>query len=271
MLKDPIALSDELLKISEIWGKIKDYTIIKLLLKFNDNVKLYISGFLSRFTVEEITEEKISIICEFLLKLFAIMELVDIGYSSSKFKTFLFGEMLKLIDSNISIRELEDDFKAHIAENWKENDISEKVAEYDKNILVFLNEYLFAKSKELTLTLTDKEDIEHIMPGSGKNLSEIRKDAGINDEIEFSNLVNKLGNKILLEDKVNRSIGNEWFRTKIQTSVTAKSGYKDSRFAIANALVEHYKDVAVPYWSKDDINNATTKISQRISSFIFSK
>ena len=32
------------------------------------------------------------------------LELVDIGYSSSTFKTFLFGENVKLVDSNISVR-----------------------------------------------------------------------------------------------------------------------------------------------------------------------
>ncbi len=45
------------------------------------------------------------------------------------------------------------------------------------------------------------------MPYSGKNLSEIRKDAGIEDEVEFKGIVNKLGNKILLEARINRSIG----------------------------------------------------------------
>ena len=45
------------------------------------------------------------------------------------------------------------------------------------------------------------------MPYSGKNLSEIRKDAEIEDEVEFKGIVNKLGNKILLEARINRSIG----------------------------------------------------------------
>ena len=53
------------------------------------------------------------------------------------------------------------------------------------------------------------------MPYSGNNLQEIRKDAEINSEEEFYGVVNKLGNKILLEEKINRAIGNEWFRTKV--------------------------------------------------------
>ena len=45
------------------------------------------------------------------------------------------------------------------------------------------------------------------MPHSGANLQMIRKDADIDSEIEFYSIVNKLGNKILLEQKINRSIG----------------------------------------------------------------
>jgi hypothetical protein len=107
------------------------------------------------------------------------------------------------------------------------------------------------------------------MPSSGYNLSEIRLDAGISSNDEFLYLVNKLGNKILLEERINRSIGNEWFRTKIQTSVTDKCGYKDSNYAIATALVENYKETTKPYWLKDDIETITEKISKRIANYIF--
>lgn len=269
LLNDPLTLCNELLKIAEIWLKIKDYTIIKLLLKFNENIKLYLSGYLSRYTIDEITEEKVNDISECLLRLFAILELVDIGYSSSKFKTFLFGENIKLVDKNISINEISKDINNHIYKNWKNEDIQKEVLEYDKNILVFLNEYLFAKDKGVNFIFTEKYDIEHIMPASGKNQSQIRLDAGISDIDEFMSLVNKLGNKILLEADINRSIGNEWFRTKVQTSVINKSGYKDSKYAIASTLVKEYEQSVKPYWLKEDIKFATNKISQRIVKFIF--
>ena len=78
-------------------------------------------------------------------------------------------------------------------------------------------------------------------------------------------IVNKLGNKILLEDAINQSISNEWFRSKKQNSISQKSGYKDSRYHIANALTTYPSDV----WTKEDIETATKKAAKRILDFIF--
>ena len=143
------------------------------------------------------------------------------------------------------------------------------IMDYDKHMLVYLNEFLFAKEHGLDFSIGAKYDIEHIMPYSGKNLSEIRKDAGIESEEEFKGIVNKLGNKILLEEKINRSIGNEWFRTKVSTKLGNKTGYIDSAYPIASALVADYKDQHKPYWKKEDINAATEKAAERIVEFIF--
>lgn len=107
------------------------------------------------------------------------------------------------------------------------------------------------------------------MPSSGNNLQEIRKDAEIESEEEFRAVVNKLGNKILLEEKINRSIGNEWFRTKVSTSLERKTGYIDSKFPIACALVSKYRNGNKPFWKKSDIMAAAEKASNRIVSFIF--
>lgn len=46
-----------------------------------------------------------------------------------------------------------------------------------------------------------------------------------NAEEKFYGVVNKLGNKLLLEEKINRAIGNEWFRTKVSTKLENKTGY----------------------------------------------
>ena len=265
----PLFLCDELIKLAEIWLKIKDYTIVKLLLKFNDNAKLYLAGYLSRYAVDEITEEVVTRVAECLLKLFAVLELVDTGYSSSKFKTFLFGVDLKLVDERVDISEIESDFYQHILQNWEAESIKKEILEYEKNILVYLNEYLVAKRSGIEFLFTEKYDIEHIMPVSGRNLSQIQADANIETREEFDSLVNKLGNKIMLEADINRSIGNEWFRTKIQTSVKDKCGYQHSQYPIAKMLVENYKDAPKPYWQKDDINVTTTKIAQRITGYIF--
>jgi len=269
LLNDPLLLCEELVKLAKIWLRIKDYAVVKLLLKFNENVKLYLVGYLSRFMVDEISEETVHRICKCLLRLFSVLELVDTGYSSSKFKTFLFGENIKFVDRNVDIEEIERDFDEHISRTWTSDDIKKEAFEYEKNILVFLNEYLYAIRKGLKFAFTEKYDIEHIMPSSGKNFQQICLDAGISESNEFFDFVNKLGNKLLLEEDINRSLGNEWFRTKIQTSVKDKRGYKDSQYAIPAELVETYKEEAKPYWLKADIVDFTTKISEKISNYIF--
>lgn len=141
--------------------------------------------------------------------------------------------------------------------------------DYDNNLLIYLNEYLLAKENGKSFSIGEKYDIEHIMPYSGNNIQEIRKDAGIESEDEFKVYVNKLGNKILLEEKINRSIGNEWFRTKISTKLENKTGYVDSKYTIAQMLVETYRNQNKPYWKKEDIVDATEKAAERIVKFIF--
>jgi len=82
---------------------------------------------------------------------------------------------------------------------------------------------------------------------------------------EFNDIVNKLGNKILLEDEINKSLSNEWFQSKKQSSINNKSGYKDSKYAIALELTNYSKDT----WNKEDIREATNKAAKRIVKFIF--
>jgi uncharacterized protein with ParB-like and HNH nuclease domain len=265
LLDKPLALCSELTKILQIWEKIKDYPIVKLLLKFNENVKLYLSGYLYRYETAEITEEKVLDVCECLLRLFTILELVDAGYSSKNFKTFLFAINLKLVDKNIAILDIKKDFNAHIRDNWKEDDIKNLILEYDKNILVYLNDFLYSKNRSIKFDFRENVNIEHIMPASGRNIDSIRQDAGIADKEEFDTIVNKLGNKILLEEDINKSISNEWFKTKKQSSINIKSGYKDSGYAIALALINYPKGT----WDKNDINIATKKAAERIIKFIF--
>ena len=131
------------------------------------------------------------------------------------------------------------------------------------------NTGLFAKESGMCFSLAEKHDIEHIMPNSGNDLQTIRKDAGIGSEEEFKEAVNKLGNKILLEEKINRAIGNEWFRTKVSSELKDKTGYVDSNFPIARDLVRQYRGSNKPYWKKEDIDRATKKACNRIVNFIF--
>ncbi len=242
---------------------------MQILLKFNDNAKLFMASYFHRFKAEEISEENIKCIAVCLLRLFTVLELVDIGYSSNAFKTFLFGEIVKLADSDVPVQLIKDDFDKHISKKWSKEELKKYVIEYDKNILVYLHEYLVAKENHLNFMLGAKYDIEHIMPVSGANLDEIRKDALIDNKEEFENTVNKLGNKILLEEKINRAIGNEWFRTKVSTKLSAKTGYIDSCYPLARTLVSIYQNNNKPYWCKNDIEQATNTAGDRIVNFIF--
>ena len=262
LLKEPLKLCAEFDKIVQIWNNIKDYPVVKLLLKFNENAKIYLIAYLHRYAIEDISESTVRELTECLLRLFTILELVDAGYSSTNFKTFLFGENIKLVDTSISIEEIKNDFHNHISQKWDRDVIQQLLEEYDKNVLVFLNEYLFAKDN---FNFPENVNIEHIMPSSGHNIDAIRIDAKIDSKEEFDNIVNKLGNKILLEEDINKSIGKEWFQTKKQKSIIDKSGYKDSQYAIARSLTDYKSDL----WTKEDIEIATQKAATRIVNFIF--
>ncbi|MEK6627398.1 MAG: DUF262 domain-containing HNH endonuclease family protein [Bdellovibrionota bacterium] len=267
LLNNPFNLCGELLNIEKKWDVVRDYPITKLLLKFNDNLKLFLAGYLYRYDVDKITEAETLKASEALLKLFTILELVDAGYSSKNFKTFLFTENLNFVNKDISLDVVVKNFSDHISKEWNPEDIKSLIMDYDKNILVFLNEYLYAKLNNLKFDFQENVNVEHIMPASGRNIESIREDAGISDESEFKGIVNRLGNKILLEEDINKSISNEWFKNKKLNSVKKKSGYKDSKYAIAQKLTIFPKDT----WTKDDIDLATKKVADRITDFIFSK
>ncbi len=269
LLNNPIELCEKMINIAKIWIKVLDYPIIQVLLKFNENSKLFLASYFYRFKEDEICEDNIKTLSESMLRLFVILELVDTGYSSKYFKTFLFREDVKLVDANITEAEIKEDFIKHINEKWNKEFIKKFILDYYKNALVYLNEYLFAKEQGLYFNLNGKYDIEHIMPNSGRNIQEIRNDAGIDSEEEFKEVVNLLGNKILLEEKINRSVSNEWFRTKVSTKLEKKTGYINSVFPLAQTLVKEYENKSKPYWTKEDIMNMTEKASQRIVDFIF--
>lgn len=269
LLENPIELCNDFSRILNIWDEIQNYPITKLLLKFNENFKLFLISYLFRFTEpkKEITEQNITPIMECFLRLFTLLEVGDTGYSSGKFKSFLFKENVELVKSDYSIESIIRDFTNHINKEWKEEDVIKDLEEYDKSVLVYLNEYLYAKEHNLNFDFDpNKVTVEHIMPGSGRNIETIRADAGMTKE-EFDDMVNLLGNKILLEENINKSISNDWFKTKKGTTVQNKTGYLDSSFGIANALSEYSKDL----WMKDDIEIATNKAATRICNFIFSK
>lgn len=267
LLKQPLVLCDEFKKIAETWDFIKDYPTVKLLLKFNENAKIYLMSFLRRFEPQKIEKSDVDNIALCLIRLFVVLELVDFGFSSNKFKTFLFGENTKIVNANVPIDEIKEDFNRHITTNWNQDELKQSLIDYDKNILVFLNEFLYAQKNNIRFDFSESTNVEHIMPASGHNIDSIRIDANISTQDEFKNIVNKLGNKILLEEDINKSIGREWFMTKKQQSINSKTGYKDSKFGLALSLVNYDKD----QWTKEDIEKCTEKVADRIVNFIFCK
>lgn len=243
---------------------------MQVLSKFNENFRFFLATYFHRFKDEDITENDVAPLADAMLRLFVILELVDAGYSSRNFKTFLFSEIEKLANPAIPVSSIINDFSDHIKKTWDPTDIKAHIADYNKNSLVFLNEYLVAAEDSIPFSIGFKYDIEHIMPYSGSNIQIIRNDADIATIDEFYEIVNKLGNKILLEQKINRSIGNEWFRTKVSMSLKDKSGYVDSSYPMAMQLVSRYRETSKAYWTKHDIEKATARIAERITSFIFS-
>lgn len=267
----PIESSKSLINITKIWDKIYEYPLIEVLIKFNENFKLFLAIYLYRFDEKNITESNVKVMIECMLRLFTILELVDIGFSSKQFKGFLFNEQIKLVDKNVSIDEIKKDFDEHINKNWDKEYIKDAICRCKSNSIVFLNEYLYAKEHKKGFSVGIVYDIEHIMPNSGKNIDQIRQDANIIDKEEFQEYVDKIGNKILLEYNINRSIGNEWFRTKVSTTIKNKKGYKDSSFPIASDYAKEYESKKNVSWTKDDIETKTNEAAKRISKFIFSE
>ena len=242
----------------------KEIVILKqILFALNHNFKFFYATYFF-FNQEKSQEEKQKFVSA-LLKLFALLAISDTGYSSKKFKVFLINLNME-IGAGVKTEELVRHIKNHIQKNFDKSIILKTLVDSNPtNGIIYLNEYLFAKEKKESLLFTAKKiEIEHIMPASGKNIVTIREDAGMGEE-EFKQYANKIGNKILLEQPINGSISNDWFRVKKQNSVKEKRGYKDSDFPIAKSLVNYKKD----YWKKEDIDTATQKAALRIANYIF--
>lgn len=257
LLENPDKFCELLFNLASVWDIIKEKENIKLALKFNDNIKYFLAGFLSRYNENDINLGDIEDIAIGLMRIFTVLEIVDSGYSKKEFKSFLFKLNLKLVNKSIPVREIILDIDEHIDQNWIKKELKSNIFDYKKNILVFLNEFLFSKEKGITFILSQNIQIEHIMPSSGRNIQAVRENSGMDSE-EFDDYVNKLGNKILLESKFNQAIGNDWFQTKQDT-------YSRSQFPLAQSLATYKSN----QWTKADIDEAEKKIIYRIVKFIF--
>ena len=270
LLQNPLEFCNELKNTAKLWNAVSDFPSVQVLLKLNENAKLFFASFLHRFS-DTVTEPDIKPVVDCLTKLFTVLELVDVGYSSKKFKMFLFKESVRLIDPTIPAETILRDIENHIATSWQKDELETKLSAYEDSRLVYLNEYCFAIEHGLKFEIKDRCDIEHIMPQSGTNITAIRKAAGFeNDKEGFESIINKLGNKILLEAKINRTIHDKWFSGKISTSIEEKTGYRNSEYPIAQKLVETYQGTDAPTWGVEEIDTATEKATKRIANFIFS-
>ncbi len=67
LLKTPIGFCEQVEKLAKAWETISDWPIVKLLLKFNENAKLYLISFLNRFDSGAIDEPAANDISETLI------------------------------------------------------------------------------------------------------------------------------------------------------------------------------------------------------------
>ena len=259
LLNKDIVFTTELNKIINNFERVSDTINGQLISKLNGNLRPFVSSYL--FFRED------SVYLEYILRLGILVELSELSYSHSLFKGFLeeINVMYSQVDS-ISEEELISKIRNHILTNFAYDDVKQILTESGiSNSLLYVNEYLFAMEKGDEFNLEGKIDIEHIMPQSGLNRENIMLDAGFENQDEFREYAEKIGNKILLEADINRGIGDAWFRTKRENTITSGHGYIGSKFPIAKSLVNYVNDT----WTKTDIESATEKAAKRIADFIF--
>ena len=259
LLNEDILFTSELNTIINNFERVSDTINGQLISKLNGNLRPFVSSYL--FFRED------SVYLEYILRLGILIELSELSYSHSLFKGFLeeINLMYSQVDS-ISEEELISKIRNHILTNFAYDDVRQILTESGiSNSLLYVNEYLFAMEKGDEFNLEGKIDIEHIMPQSGLNRENIMLDAGFENQDEFREYAEKIGNKILLEADINRGIGDAWFRTKRENTITSGHGYIGSKFPIAKSLVNYVNDT----WTKTDIELATEKAAKRIADFIF--
>jgi hypothetical protein len=99
----------------------------------------------------------------------------------------------------------------------------------------------------------NKFDLEHVYAGdlfynSNETLNE-----------EDKKLCNGIGNMVVLERNINRSIGKKCFEDK----KTAKNGYKESEFVSVQNIIKREK------WTIDDIKTRANEQYEKIKQFMF--
>lgn len=259
ILNNDVMFTNQLDMILDAVNEFDNTELGQVLNKFNSNFKPFVSSYsLFRENREYLF---------YILRLAVILELTDLAYGNRNFKGFL--ERINLKYSQVdkfSEKDLITQIKKHIGTNFNREDLEQTLKESGvSNSIIFLNEYLYSKENDFEFNLSENVDIEHIMPKSGLNRENIMKDAGFNTKDEFTEYSEKIGNKILLESEINRGLGDSWFRTKKENSITSHQGYRGTKYKIASSLADYPKDT----WAKEDIDKATERAAKRITDFIF--
>lgn len=263
LLSDPIDFTDKLMVIANSWDKNIDNPLNRLALKYNENIRVFLAQY--RFIRPEVSQGEEVSYTESLIKLFTLLELSDLSYSTQAFKGFLFDLNIKINNPAVSTNELNKDIDTHIQSRFKRSEYLERLKEYRGNLLVYLTEYVLAKKNNVPFKLSDSIDIEHIMPQSSKHKESVMNQSDILNEVEFAEYVNKLGNKTLLEAEINRAISDNWFVDKKSHKISDRAGYIDSIYQIPKYLSTYQSDK----WGKASIDKQTDYLSNEIANFIF--
>jgi uncharacterized protein with ParB-like and HNH nuclease domain/predicted small metal-binding protein len=153
LLKKPDGFIDDIEKIINIWqdeeitAELK--TLKLVLLKHNNNFKFFYITYLF-FNENEPNDEKQKFI-EALLKLFAILSITEVGYSSAEFKSFLIGLNMD-IGAKASTDEILQKIREHIQKKFDKEIIRKNIIDSSPdNAVLYLNEYLFAIERKKTV------------------------------------------------------------------------------------------------------------------------
>ena len=259
LLMDPSGFVTALQHLVDNWDLAANCPGIVQLLRLNYNARYFVATFMHRKGLDLKNPSDMALLQDVvnqLLRLFVVLESGDWGYSSNLFKGFLFNENVRLVDSGVSGSALVEDFSHHLTNSFRQEELRARLDDYRDYSLVYVNEYL--TDPVASPKVSADVQIEHIMPQSGNNIEVIRKDAGLPDVEEFEDYKNRLGNLILLESSINITIGNSWFASKLD-------GYEQSLYPCARELFTQ----GGRSWTRDDIDQRTAAISDRLTNFVF--
>jgi hypothetical protein len=174
-----------------------------------------------------------------------------------------FEELLNLLDNKIG--KLENHKGEYYDLNWfLENNLTENAKR--KNIIcrlsALLDEDYLTTDKDKIKEIVHKifqipVDIEHIQSYHDRN--------GEKRQVvwdEWGDELNSLGNLMVLEESINRGIGNNFYMEK----VTLPNGYLKSEFAIVKKQKKDYSLM----WTLEDCLHRKAKESKKITDYLFS-